>query len=270
MSLRNILVHLDGGGRAAVRLALAVDLARRHDGRVTGLFGRCAAPQSVGVVAHWPSDAYKEAAEASRAAFAAATRGVAEAEWRDANRGSPQEVTHALIEAAHHFDLVLMGQDGGEDGGAAPPGLAEQVLLHAGRPGLILPYAGPVESVGRRPLIAWNHSRESARALNDALPLIVGCGRATVLSVAAHPDEERAAARDCRRHLEAHGIAADVDVLVAEGIGVMDMMLNRAADMDADLLVMGAHGHIGFPFLHRGGGTRHILAHMTLPVLMSH
>lgn len=270
MPLKNILVHLDGGERTAVRLAMAAGLARRHGGRVTGLFGQCARAQSVGIVAHWPSEAYKAAAEASAAAFARETADLPGCDWRDANRGSAQEVTHKLIEAAHHFDLVVMGQEPGDGSSPAPAGMAEQVLLNAGRPGLILPYAGAVESVGRRPLIAWNHSRESARALNDALPLIAGCERATILSLAARPDEDRAAAADCRRHLEAHGITVEVDVLVAEGVGVMDMMLNRAADMDADLLVMGAHGHIGFPFLHRGGGTRHILAHMTLPVLMSH
>ena len=33
---------------------------------------------------------------------------------------------------------------------------------------------------------------------------------------------------------------------------------------------MGAHGHYGFPYLHRGGSTREILGHMTVPVLMSH
>ncbi|WP_029009270.1 universal stress protein [Azospirillum halopraeferens] len=268
MTLKNLLVHRDGGPRSAERLAVAVDLARRHGARLTGLFARCAAPRTVGIVTQWPSPAYAAAAAADRDAFAAATRGLPDAQWRDAYRGGTREVTHALIEAAHHVDLVILGQDGGD--GTVPPDLVEQVLLHAGRPGLVLPCAGTVETIGRRPLIAWNHSRESARALNDALPLIAGCTRAVVLSVAVRPDEERAAARDCRRHLEAHGIAADVEVLVPEGVGVMDMMLNRAADLDADLLVLGAHGHIGFPFLYRGDGTRHILAHMTLPVLMSH
>ena len=49
----------------------------------------------------------------------------------------------------------------------------------------------------------------------------------------------------------------------------MDMLLNRASDRSADLLVMGAHGSIGFPFESRGAGTRYILRHMTVPVLMS-
>jgi len=50
----------------------------------------------------------------------------------------------------------------------------------------------------------------------------------------------------------------------------MDMLLNRVADLGCDLLVMGAYGNYGFPYLNRGGGTRHILQHMTVPVLLSH
>jgi nucleotide-binding universal stress UspA family protein len=52
-------------------------------------------------------------------------------------------------------------------------------------------------------------------------------------------------------------------------IGIMDTLLNNAADLGSDLLVMGAHGHIGLPFVSRGAGTRYILRHMTVPVLMS-
>jgi nucleotide-binding universal stress UspA family protein len=49
----------------------------------------------------------------------------------------------------------------------------------------------------------------------------------------------------------------------------MDMLLNRVTDRGADLLVMGAHGHIGFPFVSRGAGTRYILRHMTVPVVLA-
>lgn len=51
--------------------------------------------------------------------------------------------------------------------------------------------------------------------------------------------------------------------------GFLDMLLNRVTDRGADLLVMGAHGQIGPPFISRGTGTRYILKHMTVPALMS-
>lgn len=270
MTLKNILVHLDQGERCWERLRLAVDLAQKHGARLVGLFAQTSRAHTVGVVAVWPPEAYREAAAASKAAFEAATADIADAEWRDANRGSTQEVIQAVIEAAHNVDLVILGQDAGGEHPQVPVGMAEQVILNAGRPALVLPYIGKFETVGARPLIAWNHSREAARALNDALPLIANTEHAVVASFVRHPDVERTAARDCVAHLACHGVEASVEVMTPDGVGVMDMLLNRASDLSADLLVMGAHGQIGFPYLHRGAGSRHILAHMTLPVLMSH
>lgn len=65
-----------------------------------------------------------------------------------------------------------------------------------------------------------------------------------------------------------HGIKVTAERLACEDIGVMDALLACAADLDADLLVMGAHGGLGLGFL-RNSGTRYILRHMALPVLMS-
>jgi nucleotide-binding universal stress UspA family protein len=57
----------------------------------------------------------------------------------------------------------------------------------------------------------------------------------------------------------------------SEGIGIMDLLLNRISDRSADLLVMGAQGsEFGLPFGGRGSGTRFVLQHMTAPVLMSY
>lgn len=269
MSLKNILVHLDQSERCAARLALAVDLAKQNQARLVGLFAQTSRAHTVGVVPVWPPETYRAAAVASKDQFEAATAGLT-AEWRDANRGGAQEIIHALIEASHTVDLAILGQDDGGEPAPVPAGTAEQVILNAGRPVLVLPYAGSFTSLGRRPMIAWNHSREAARALNDALPLIAGAESAVVVGFTPHPDEERAAARDCVAHLACHGVKASVEAMTADSVGVMDMLLNRAADLGSDLLVMGGHSHIGFPYLHRGGGTRHILSHMTLPVLMSH
>lgn len=270
MSFKNILVHLDQGERTAARLSVAVGLAKRHGARLVGLFAQTSRAHTVGVVPVWPPEAYRAAAAASKAQFEAAAAGLANVEWRDANRGGAQEIIHALIEAAYAVDLVVLGQDDGGEPAQVPAGTAEQVILNAGRPVLVLPYVGQFDGVGQRPLIAWNHSREAARALNDALPLIAGAEKALIVSFTPHPDEERAAARDCVTQLACRGVAASVEAMTPDSVGVMDMLLNRAADIGSDLLVMGGHSHIGFPYLHRGGGTRHILSHMTLPVLMSH
>jgi nucleotide-binding universal stress UspA family protein len=53
-------------------------------------------------------------------------------------------------------------------------------------------------------------------------------------------------------------------------IGVGDVLLSSAADAGADLIVMGAYGHSRVREMVLGGATRHLLQHMTVPVLMSH
>ena len=136
-------------------------------------------------------------------------------------------------------------------------------------------YVGTFETVGRNVIIAWNNSRESARAVADALPLLTGAERVTILALNpkggveldGHGDVPGA---DIALHLARHDVNVDAAQLVTEDVSVADMLLSRAADEGADLLVISAYGHSRLGELVLGGVTRSILAHMTLPVLMSH
>lgn len=269
MSLKNLMVHLDQGERSASRLALAVSLARTHQARLLGVFGQLAQSQNVGVVSSWPTPEYAAATQASKAAFEAATAGLPHIEWHDINRGSEAELVRRVTDRARHVDLVIMGQYDEQTKSCVPADLTEEVVLNSGRPVLILPYAGTFTEVARRPLVAWSDVREAARALNDALPLMEGCEKATVMSFAPNAEEARSACDNVICHLACHGIQAESEVNVVTDIGIMDMLLNASSDLGTDLLVMGAHGHIGLPFMSRGAGTRYILRHMTVPVLMS-
>jgi nucleotide-binding universal stress UspA family protein len=269
MPLKNLMVHLDQDARSASRLALAVTLARRHQARLVGVFGQLAASQQVGTVSSWPTPAYTEAAAASKAAFEQASAGLADAEWHDINRGGEAEVLRRVTDLARHADLVIMGQHDENNKAHAPATLTEEVVLHAGRPVLIVPYTGAYADVGKRPLIAWSNAREAARALADALPLIADCSEAIVTTFSGDADEDRVAYDQVIRHLASHGVKGTAESLLVTDIGVMDMLLNKSADLGADLLVMGAQSHIGLPFASRGAGTSFILRHMTLPVLMS-
>lgn len=270
MSLKNLMVHLDHGNRTASRLELAISLAREHQARLIGVFGQLAPTQQAGVALPWPSAAYIEAATASKAAFEQATAGLPQAAWRDINRGGEEELLRRVTDLARHADLIVMGQHDGTAKSYVPADLVEEVVLNSGRPVLILPYVGAFPKVGDHPLIAWSNAREAARALNDALPLMEGCSDAKVMSFAATAEEGRRNCDEVIGNLALHGIQAKSEImLVNEAVGIMDMLLNRASDLGSDLLVMGAQGHIGLPFLSRGAGTRYILRHMTLPVLMS-
>lgn len=269
MSLKDLMVHLDQGERTAVRLELAVSLARQHQARLVGVFGQRGQAQRVGVVASWPSQEYAEARDASKTAFDKATAGLPRAEWRDINRGSDAEVLRHVTDLARHTDLVILGQHDDRNKSYVPDDLIMEVIINSGRPVLILPYAGNFTEIGKRPLLAWSDAREAAHALNEALPVIQGCEEAWLLSFAARPEEGDLSCVEAENHLAMHGIKTKTETMVVQDFGIMDLLLNRVADRGADLLVMGAHGHIGFPFISRGAGTRHILQHMTVPVLMS-
>src|SRR5262249_16615355 len=151
--------------------------------------------------------------------------------------------------------------------------LPERLILGAGRPVLVVPYAGRFERIGERVLLAWNASREATRAANDALALLERATKVTVLSVnprrgpTGHRDIPGA---DIALHLARHGVRCEASSITTDEVGLDDMLLSQAADSDADLIVMGGYGHSRLGELVLGGATRHILRQITVPVLMSH
>ncbi len=268
MALKDLLVHLDPGERTGARLEIAVGLARKHDARLVGIFAQRALPEQVGVVAVWPSPEYVAAAAASKEAFEAATSGLRDAEWRDINRGSDSELIRLVTEAARYADLVVVGQHDETAGILVAPELAEELVIHSGRPVLVVPYAGDFKHMGRHPLIAWDQSRESAHALNDALPLIADCTEAIVVSLDSPYEEAEKSCAEVARHLACHGITAKTEVLLADDEHMMDFVLNRITDLDADMLVIGAHRHAGFPRPSHSADSRTILRQMVVPTLV--
>lgn len=269
MPLKDLLVHLDPGDRSPVRLDVAVTLAQAHGASLTGLFGERALAEGIGVTATWPSDDYVVAREASKAAFAAATVGLCASEFRDANRGSDAELLRVIIDQARHYDLTIVGQHDESLPSHVPPNLAEELVVRSGRPVLVIPYAGEYKHLGRRPLIVWDESRQAAHAINDALPLLQACDEAVVISLDTPYEVAEASVAQVARHLAAHDIKARTEILMAEDLHVMDLILNRVTDLDADLLVIGAHRHTILPSKDHPIDARAVMKQMVVPTLVS-
>ncbi|MGO8954356.1 MAG: hypothetical protein ACLPWS_04720 [Rhodomicrobium sp.] len=270
MPLRDILVHLDSSPRTAERLKLAISLARRDDARLVGVFAQCADAYQVGVVAVWPPESYTKAAAESREQFEGAVPGLKDAQWIDVNRGSDHEIVHHMTEAARHYDLTILGQNEEEGRKIAPRELVEQLIVESGRPVLVVPYAGHFADIGHSPLIAWTEARAAARALNDALVLFKPGANVSVVSMGLGTERQKLSADRIGDHLRAHQIEAHIEHLMVTEVGLMDTLLNLAADKASDLVAMGAFGGYGYPLLSRGTGTRYMLRHMTVPCLFSH
>jgi nucleotide-binding universal stress UspA family protein len=279
MSLKNILVHVDDSAQCKQRLDVACSLARQHGAHLSGIYvvplPIVPAVMSTGYIPE-TFIAEQEQLERERAAKAKdlfdkhmATAGIA-AEWRQ-GEGSFASIVSLN---ARYADLAIVSQfDPSSRIGYEMLELPADVALSAGRPVLVVPYIGAGRSIGTNVLVGWNASREATRAVNDALPILERAKKVTVLAV----DPERGfhgqgevPGADIALHLARHGVKAEASQTATGDIDVGDVLLSRAADLGADLIVIGAYGHSRMREFIMGGVTRHLLQHMTVPVLMSH
>jgi nucleotide-binding universal stress UspA family protein len=136
---------------------------------------------------------------------------------------------------------------------------------------LFLPHDCPIPAAFDEIVVAWDGSREAARALADSLPFLRKARHISVLSAVAGDNKDRELADvDIAAYLARHKIKADVERDDNVSIDPGQWLLARVARAGANLLVMGAYGHNRFSEIAFGGVTRTIMREMTLPVLMSH
>ena len=186
-----------------------------------------------------------------------------------------QEYDVAAVLAGHTrcADLLVMGQSEPGQPLSMPAQMVESVIMSSSCPTLLVPFVGFREAPGKRVMVAWDGGRESARSVKDALPFLVRAKSVVLLMVDAKAKAQREGEEpgvDLAHHLARHGCRVEIQSSESGNISIGDTILSRLADQAIDLLVMGAYGHSRLRELVLGGVTRHILAHMTVPVLMSH
>ena len=277
MQYQDILVHVDDGKAMPGRLKVATELAEGFGAHLTGVYvdPGLALPTLIDVPVS-PSliealeDEQRSRCERAEQQFRKALdRSEVSSEWRLA-RG---ELSSTLTRHARYADLVVLGQEGDEDQKMVIGGLPDSVALSCGRPSLVVPYIGAQTSPGKHVIVAWNGSREAARAVNDALPILMRADKVDVMCVNPDNGEEEGAdlpGADLCLHLARHGVKAEAQTLLASDLEVADLLLSRVADRGADLIVMGAYGHARWREVVLGGVTKQLLEQMTVPVFMSH
>lgn len=269
MALKDILVHIDYAPHCPGRLALAVNLAQKHNARLTGLY----------VISHPHYQPQNENANISvdeaRADFEQVTTmaGIS-ADWLNIDWPvTGVSISEIIIKFAYLKDLVIVGQaQPRSDNSGSPSDLPEQVVAGSGRPVLIVPYAGSFNSIGERVMIAWRNGRESTRALNDSMSFLQAAEDVKLLEVNPTTHIETVSMLSSNAvcsHLKSHGINATAEQLQSPEIAIGDIMLNQAWEHGCDLLVMGAYTNTARKLV-LGKVAQHVLKHMTLPVLMSH
>src|SRR5882724_4484447 len=171
---------------------------------------------------------------------------------------------------ARRFDLSVVGQ--AEPDKVAPEELiVEGALFSSGRPILVVPYIQKEPLQLDRVMVCWDASRNAARAIADAMPLLKRAKSIDVVIVASERvKSDEIPGADIGQHLARHDLKVDVKRIVATDTDVANTILSHAADTSADFIVMGGYGHSRLREFVLGGATRGILAAMTVPTLMSH
>ena len=283
MAIRVVLGLIDGGESAEAAAAAALRIADAFDAHLQLLHVR-PDPESLvpmigegmsGVmldqmVEGFRTESLERAAAARRLYDALSARragvpadGKATLAFRE-EEGREDEVAARL---ARLHDLTVLAR---AERQAGAPGTVtlESVLLHSGRPVLVAP-SGPIASIGRKIVVAWNGKMQAARALGASLPFLAKAEAVTVLTAIEPHTPGRPG--DVVRYLSWHGIRAEAVEAPAQGPGkVGRILLDHVAQSGADLLVMGAYGHSRLKEMILGGATREVLGHAHLPVLMAH
>lgn len=276
MNFRTIVVHVDQAPNSEARMALAAQLAAKQESHLVGvaLTGVPRYMRAGGLfdgsgifIEDYMTHAGKRANEALARFEAIAVReGLASREQRKLD----EDAYAGLCLQARYADLLILGQadpDDREEGGLLQD-LPEHVVMHCGRPVLLVPRTGTFDNIGQRPLVAWNGSLEAAKAATAALPLL-RCAEEVTLAVFGSSDSEGEAGADMALYLARHGVKVQI-LHRPRPVDAGHAILSLAADRACDLLVMGAYGHSRFRELVLGGATRTVLATAPLPVLMAH
>jgi nucleotide-binding universal stress UspA family protein len=272
VSIGTILVHLAGVERDALMLRYATTLARQHDSRLLGVHVAPAPDMPASVIGRGASAAYlAESAEdiAERTRYSVESFGAAahEAGVSAECRVLEGEEGELLPPLARLADLVVT-QDPRTDGIGDVTGesVLATLLREAASPVLLIPGKTVQLWPPERVLVAWDGSKEAARALRDGVPMLRRAEKVVVFTAGeAIPRDDR-----ILDYLDGHGIAAERVIAPLQDRHAGGAILEMAQTCGADLVVMGAYGRRALAELILGGATVAVLRALDRPVLFSH
>ena len=280
-TLMQVLVHLDSTPATGLRLQAAREVAGLHGAALAAMYAVSSTLAAgaygydvTGAVAKTMADIDASRRAATRAAFDHALKEQPGPTPTWAETGN-LPVTNSFIGQALYADLLVLGQPdpATRHEVALPFDFIESVLIGSGKPALIIPYIGGFKGVGETAVIAWKPTRESARAVAAAIPLLQKAASVHVLNWGGGGGDElpvEGSHLSLEGYLRRHGIEAKWHREGGEPAAIGELLLSRVFDLGGDLLVMGCYGHSRTRELMMGGASRVVLKSMTVPVLMAH
>jgi nucleotide-binding universal stress UspA family protein len=276
--VKDIIVNLEHRIARDPARDFAITIAETFDAHIAGV-AFAYAPDFPGyvmpeippnILAEMIAESEKTALAAIERFDAAARRSLVSAEHR-LFKTIWVEAPLILSDLAQRFDLSVFMQS--EPDGIDNDDMIETSLFQSGRPLIVVPYIQKDALKLDHVVCCWDGSTAAARAINDALPLLVKATAVDLLIVLNDKTKnERNEIRgvEMAKHLARHDVKVEIETVPAADIDVTNAILSYVADNSGTLIVMGGYGHAKLREMILGGVTRGMLKSMTVPVLMSH
>lgn len=276
--IKDVVVRLDGTPADDVRLAAVGQIAEIFHSHITGLLFNALPPLVPdgfnGVGANEVTKRLTAARQAGDAIEATVFERLAElphpANLRRFDVVDHNDASDTALQVARAADTFVALRPNGRV--SEPEGLVENLLFGAGRHLFLVPddlkLIAPLENV----VVAWNGSRESARALAESFPYLHQARKVGVVVVEGrHPTEADALmGNDAVHHLRHHGINAIKYRAVGQEDEIADALIEECRKLDANLLVMASYGHSRLHELLPGSTTDRMLRRSPFPLLVAH
>jgi nucleotide-binding universal stress UspA family protein len=273
--MAEILIHCRALETPTAGVTLGLALAKRLGARADGLYiaalypGAFASPETVALTIMAVKREFDNASAAAPWWSEQLAAHRLEGAWRVAEG----ETVECLCHAARWSDLVVVERSVVHPEAPIGFGMVSRAVFASGLPLLVVPEASGARECGRTVVVAWNGSRESARALRGALPILARAEQVIVLDGEADaPDESvrRLPPLPWQEFVARAGLRVDARAFPARHGEAGPALLDAAHSLGADLVVMGAWGHSRIAELILGGTTRYMFGHSDVPLLVAH
>lgn len=261
MSIKSILVVVSGETGSNTRLDMAFALAKKYQASVITLYIR--EPSFVyvdgqsknmnsSIIEIQENQIESHSVQIKSETISRAAKAQIPIEWR---YDDGDETTISILHA-RYCDLVV-----------SSPHSAKNLLFNAGVP-LVVVSAGSVCVAPRNILVAWNGSREAARAVHNALPLLNDAKSVTALYFDAPHDFKSNA--NFTAHFASHDIDIELKMLLSNGQSIGSLIIKEATLNMDDMIVMGGYGHSRFNEWILGSVTEEMIYNSPVPIFISH
>ena len=277
MSYKTVLA-VTGVGDDDSDVRLTAGLAKEIGAHLSVFVVALAAPPPMGAYASVISEAWlqerkaqEEALEARAAALTTLLRSLDVASDVVPDFAEEGAADERIGRRARYADITVVGPTL-LSGGVLRSRTIDGLLFNSGRPMLVVPAGAKPTLKPSRIQIAWDGRIEAARAIREALPLLVAARDVRLVlvdPVADDFDHGEEPGADAATYLARNGVPVSVDRLPSGGNTVAHVLRSHAVDMGAELTVMGAYGHSRLRERIFGGVTHSMLADAAIPVLMA-